>query len=46
LDSLCRKIDTLDPKIIDGIGSRAKELMKEVDYDKNKIDFLVRLSMV
>jgi hypothetical protein len=54
LDTLCRKIDVLDPKTIDSIGQRAKELnkeldmivtrmyaMKEVDYDKNKIDFLV-----
>lgn len=56
LNILCRKVDSIDQKTIDGTGytQKAKELnkelelvvnrlynMKEVDYDKNKIDFLV-----
>ncbi|CDW73875.1 UNKNOWN [Stylonychia lemnae] len=53
LELLCDKVDMLDSKSIEQIGSKAKELnkelettvsrlfsMRDMDYDKNKIDYL------
>lgn len=56
LDELCDKVEDLDTRTMDNIGSRAKELnkdledvtrnlqsMNDVNYDKNKIDFLYQM---
>lgn len=53
LDELCDRVEDLDTRTLDSIGTRAKELNKElgdivqrlqqmsdVNYDKNKVDFL------
>ena len=56
LDDLCDKVEDLDTRTMDIIGSRAKELnkdledivrslhsMSDINYDKNKIDFLFQI---
>lgn len=55
LDQICERVDMLDNKQIEQIGSKAKELnrdleacvsrlTKEIDYDKNKIDLLYHMT--